>query len=441
MRGDIDEGRGLLAEALEIARDIGDRREEAEGLRSHGLSDLFQGRLESAPIWFRRSMQRFEELGDRRGVAWNLVNLAWADLLLGRLDEANGFLSEGLDIFSDLGDAEGAGWCLGLRAWVLLFQGKLSEAEALQHQIDGMIVQSMRPTPRGMGSFGWAIGRVCLAFIALDRARLAETIETAQQGIEVFSESDAVWGLAMGRFPLGLAQLLRLQVDDARETFRAAAAQADRASDPMVGALVVYGRAITEFYAGNLDEAERLVDESMKLTEGTGVSWISDVPGRTLKAEIYRERGRPEEGLRCLEEIVQVEAGLYEESRAASVRAEILNDLGRASEAVEVAAHGIDEAGEDVCGSALCHRAKARAHHLLGDHVEAERLTRAELDVVLAASDWNEERVQALALLAKVLDAQGKHDEAGVALDQARGMLETFAKGVQAERLAQLLTL
>jgi len=441
MRGDIDEGRGLLAEALEIARDIGDRREEAEGLRSHGLSDLFQGRLESAPIWFRRSMQRFEELGDRRGVAWNLVNLAWADLLLGRLDEANGFLSEGLDIFSDLGDAEGAGWCLGLRAWVLLFQGKLSEAEALQHQIDGMIVQSMRPTPRGMGSFGWAIGRVCLAFIALDRARLAETIETAQQGIEVFSESDAVWGLAMGRFPLGLAQLLRLQVDDARETFRAAAAQADRASDPMVGALVVYGRAITEFYAGNLDEAERLVDESMKLTEGTGVSWISDVPGRTLKAEIYRERGRPEEGLRCLEEIVQVEAGLYEESRAASVRAEILNDLGRPSEAVEVAAHGIDEAGEDVCGSALCHRAKARAHHLLGDHVEAERLTRAELDVVLAASDWNEERVQALALLAKVLDAQGKHDEAGVALDQARGMLETFAKGVQADRLAQLLAL
>ena len=70
------------------------------------------------------------------------MNLAWADLLLGRLEEANEFLSEGLQIFSDLGDAEGAGWCLGLRAWVLLFQGRYREAEALQHQIDGMIMQS-----------------------------------------------------------------------------------------------------------------------------------------------------------------------------------------------------------------------------------------------------------------------------------------------------------
>jgi tetratricopeptide (TPR) repeat protein len=430
----------LLAEALEIARDIGDRQEEAEGLRSHGLSELFQGRLESAPIWFRRSMQRFQELGDRRGVAWNLVNLAWADLLLGRLDEANGFLSEGLEIFSDLGDAEGAGWCLGLRAWVLVFQGKLAEAEALQHQIDGMIVQAMRPTPRGMGSFGWAIGRVCLAFIALDRVRLAETIELAEQGIEVFSESDAVWGLAMGRFPLGIAQLLSLRVDDARETFKAAGTQADRSSDPMVRALVTYGKAMAEFYAGNLDDAERLVDDSMKLTEGTGVSWISDVPGRTLKGQIYRERGRMDEALRFLEEIVQVEAGLYEESRAASVRSEILSDLDRASEAVEVAGRGIDEAGEDVCGSAMCHRAKARAHHLLGDLAEAERLIRAELEVVLAASDWNEERFQALALLAKVLDGQGRHDEAGVAVDEARSLLGSFARGAQTDRLARLLS-
>jgi class 3 adenylate cyclase/tetratricopeptide (TPR) repeat protein len=447
MRGDTEQGRKHLADALEIAREVGDPLEEAEGLRSHGLSDLFQGRLSSAVIWFRRSMQRFEELGDRRGVGWNLVNLAWADLLLGQLEEANGFLSQGIEIFSELGDAEGVGWCLGLRAWVLLFQGKLAEAEALQHQIDGMIMQSMRPTPRGMGSFGWAIGRVCLSFIALDRARLGQSIELARQGLAVFEESDAVWGLAMGRFPMGVAQLLRLQIAEARETLSEGVRQAERASDPMVKALLVHGSAMVEFFDGlysgdtaKLDEALRLNDQSMALTEGTGVSWISDVPGRTLKAEILRERGRFDEALATLDEVVSTEAGLYEESRASAVRAETLNDMGRAAEAIEAAGRGMDDAGEDVCGSAMCHRAKARGHHVLGDHAEAERLLREEFDVVLEASDWDEERVHALALLAEVLDAQGRHDEAGVALDEGRALLRRFPAGAPIQRLESLLT-
>ena len=439
IRGDIDGGRKLLGEGLEIAREVGDAREEAEGLRSHGLSDLFQGRLESAPVWFRRSLARFRELGDRRGEAWNLVNLAWADLLLGRLDEANGFLEEGLTIFTELGDAEGAGWCLGLRAWVLLFQGKLADAEALQRQIDGMIVRAMRPSPRGMGSFGWAIGRVCLAFISLDRARLAETIELAQQGLDVFTESDAVWGLAMGRFPLGVAQLLRLEIDEARATFREGIAVADQSSDPMIRALLTHGSAMVEFYAGDFDAAMRQVDAAMQLTENTGVSWISEVPGRTLKAMILRELGRPEEGLAVLEGLdVDAGYGLYEEARAASVKSEILSDLGRAAEAADVASRGMAEADEDLCGDVVCRRAASRARDLMGDPAEAERLLRSELDA-LSSSDWDEERFQAIALLARVLDDEGRHDEAGVLVDEANALLRRFPQGPWTAKLEAML--
>jgi tetratricopeptide (TPR) repeat protein len=308
-----------------------------------------------------------------------------------------------------------------------------------------MIMQSMRPTPRGMGSFGWAIGRVCLSFIALDRARLAQTIELAGQGLAVFEESDAVWGLAMSRFPMGVAQLLRMQIDEARETLREGVRQAERSSDPMVKALLLHGTAMVEYYAGvyrgdagALEDALRLGDQAMRLTEGTGVSWISEVPGRTLKGEILRELGRYDEALDALGGVVTTEAGLYEESRAAAIRAETLSDTGRAAEAVEVAGRGVDEAGEDVCGSAMCHRAKARGLHLLGDHAEAERLLRAELDEVLAAADWDEERVQAYALLAKVLDAQGRHDEAGVALDEARSLVQRFPAGVAQRMEARL---
>ena len=440
MRGDIEGGRVLIDQAIEISHGAGDAREEAEGLRSLGLSDLFQGRLASAPEWFRRSKAAFHELGDRRGEAWNLVNLAWVDLLLGHLDEANGFLEEGLQIFSDLGDAEGAGWCLGLRAWVLLFQGKLSDAEALQHQIDGMIMQSMRPTPRGMGSFGWAIGRVCLAFIALDRAQLAKTIELSEQGLAVFEESNAVWGLAMGRFPAGLAHVLRLEIDQARDIFVVGDDYATRSGDPMARALIKHGMAMTEYFDLNLDAAEALVVEAMALTEGSGVSWISDIPGRTLQATILRERGRLDEALARLDDINDLTAtGLYEESRAASTKTEILTDLGRYDDAIAVAKSGIDAAEEDLCGDAMCHRALARAYLMNGDAAAAERAVRRALEV-LEQTDWDEERVQVLALLARVLDELGRHDEAGVAIEDAQALVRRFPAGPWTSRLGELLT-
>jgi len=427
-----------LAEGLEIAREITDPQEEAEGMRSHGLSDLFQGRLESATTWFRDSLARFRDLGDKRGEGWSLVNLAWVHLLLGKLDDSMNELEEGSTIFGQIGDTEGVGWCLGLRVWVLLFQGKLSEAEALQSQIDGFITEAMRPTPRGMGSFGWGIGRVARSFIAIDRARFAEAEELARQGLVVFEESDAVWGLAMARFPLGIAQLTRLEFDEARESFREAMVAAERSSDPMVRALCTYGGALVAYESGDLDEAERLGDRAMELTEGTGVSWISEIPAKTLKASILRDRGRTKEARAMLENIEQVPTGIYEESRAISVLAELDSDDGAYAEAIATAQRGIDAADEDVLGRAWCLRALARAHHLNGDQVTAEKTLRDELEL-LAQSDWDEERVRILALLARVLDEQGRHDEAGLMVDDARKILDRFPQGARTTRLKELL--
>src|ERR671919_2021880 len=145
-----------------------------------------------------------------------------------------------------------------------------------------MIAQAAHPTPRGMGSFGWGIGRVARSFIAIDRGRYAEGEELARQALSVFEESDAVWGLAMARFPLGIALLTRLQLDDARRTFLDALDAAERAGDPMVKALCTHGVAMVEAQSGNLDEAIRLADRTMELTEGSGVSWIGEIPAKSL---------------------------------------------------------------------------------------------------------------------------------------------------------------
>jgi tetratricopeptide (TPR) repeat protein len=438
IRGDMDDARGFLEQALEIAREIGDHHEEAEGLRSHGLADLFQGKLESAPIWFRQALARYRDLGDRRGQAWSLVNLGWVDLLLGRLADATASLEEGITIFGEIGDAEGVGWCLGLRAWVLLFEGKLSEAEALERQIESMITATPTTAPRGMGGFGWAIGRVLLAIIAMDRARLDESETLARQGLQMFEESDAAWGLAMARFPLGIAQMSRLQLDEARRTFAEGIRQAERSGDPMVRALLMHGSALVEFYSGDLESAEQIVEVAHDLTRDTGVSWISEVPWKTLKAEILWRRGRLDEAKKILEEPMEGPYGLYDEARAVAILAQILVDLGKPQEAIEVAKRGIQAAGEDVLGSTWAHRALARAHLAAGDAAEAERVLRVELEL-LAPTDCDEERIQVMALLAKVLDALGRHDEAGIALDDARAMLRRFPPGAYTKPLEELL--
>jgi class 3 adenylate cyclase len=437
IRGEVEEGRRLLERALELARALGDRAEEADGLRSHGLADLFQGRLAQAPIWFRQALARYRELGDRRGEAWSLVNLAWVDLLLGRLDAATASLEEALPIFSAMGDAEGIGWCLGLRAWALLFEGRLAEAEAEERRIQAMLAVPVGAR-RGLGGFGWAIGQVLLAFVALDRARLAEAEAHARQGLLLFEESDAVWGLAMARFPLGVSQHARRLRDEARATFREARAHAERAADPLVTCLVTYGAALVAFGAGELEGAERLARESLATSEASGISWLSDVPLRHLRAAILRARGRPAEAVALLEAAPGGPARLFEESRAVAELAEALADLGRHEDAAAAARRGIAGAGEDVVGRAWCLRALGRALHLARRDDEAERTLREELDL-LRETDWDEERVHALALLAAVLEAERRHDEVAVVVDEARAVLARFPAGADVRDLAALL--
>ena len=138
------------------------------------------------------------------------------------------------------------------------------------------------------------------------------------------------------------------------------------------------------------------------------MSWISEIPSKSLKAMILRDRGRPGEARALLETIEDVPTGIYEESRAICVLAETYADEGRYAEAIATARKGIDAAGEDVIGRAWCMRALARAHHLNGERDSAERVLRDELSA-LENTDWDEERVRVLALLARA-HGHSRHD-------------------------------
>jgi class 3 adenylate cyclase/tetratricopeptide (TPR) repeat protein len=439
MRGDIDEARPHLEHALAIAKEVGDLHEEAEGLRSHGLADLLQGRLSSAALWFRQALARSREIGDKRGEAWSLVNLAWADLELGRLDEAYGFTEEGVKIFGEIGDAEGIGWCLGMRAWVLLFQGKLVASDELVRQLEEMMQAAQQQGVLDIAHFGWAIGRVCRAIAAVSRARLTEAEELARSSLPRFEDAESHWGLAMARFPLGVAAVLRRRFDDASQILTEGAREAAQAGDPLVRALMesLLAGALAE--ADELEAAERRAAEALQLTSPGDAQWIRGAYAGWVQARILRGRGLLAEARAVLEEAIGYpDNGLFGRSRTRALLAEVLIDLGQPAEAVAVARAAVDEAGDDVLGAAAARRALARALLGAGDAAGAEAAVRDEL-ALLTETDWDEERIKALALLARILDQLGRHDESGVTIDQAREILGRFGPGTDVRELEQLV--
>jgi len=73
-----------------------------------------------------------------------------------------------------------------------------------------------------------------------------------------------------------------------------------------------------------------------------------------------------------------------------------------------------------------------------GKATDAEATIREELSL-LADADWDVERIRALGVLAKTLDAQRRHDEASETLDRARALLAEQPAGTDPSALESSL--
>jgi DNA-binding SARP family transcriptional activator/Tfp pilus assembly protein PilF len=94
-------------QALEVARDTGDRTIEARALNNIGLVDEHLGRYEEALGRFGQAAQVAAEVGDRPGQARALDNLGNVTEYLGRYDEALAHKQNALAIAREIGDLVG----------------------------------------------------------------------------------------------------------------------------------------------------------------------------------------------------------------------------------------------------------------------------------------------------------------------------------------------
>jgi tetratricopeptide (TPR) repeat protein len=423
MRGDAERARGPLEEALTIAKEIGDEREEAEGLRSHGLLDMFQGHWSASQLWFRQALVRYRGLGDRRGEGWSLQNLGWAAMLIGHLDDAYEYLQEGERVFGELGDDEGAGWCKGMRAWVLLLRGHVMEAGVLAEELEHQLTVE-HPEYLLNAGFALELMRILRAYVEVARGNLTsgETIALASLGSYGSKFANMPWVQAIGRYPLFLAALLRADLPDARTRVEEGTRWAESFGDPFYLGQFRFARSLLAFEEGNIDEAEWSLQEMLGDGE-LGRIWDGSAGVRWLQASVLRARGRLGEARALLEDrLGRQNVGLVSTARSRALLAEIQLDQGDAAAASETAAGAVEDSGEETVARVVALRILAAALIASGKAADAEAAVREELSL-LQEADWDVERIRALGVLARALDAQRRHDESAEVVDQARALI------------------
>ena len=177
--GDLMASVRSLQSAIDAFRALGDDCGTADGLRSLGMTLMFEDENVAAEVAFSDALELYKSAGDRRGTAWALQNLAWLAFSQGRADRADAWLQESAATFSEIGDAGGLGWALGLLAWVRYHQGRFLEAESLGEQI---LEEARERGDR------WAVGMmlVLISSLRLWTGRASIAIEPAQEAVDLF---------------------------------------------------------------------------------------------------------------------------------------------------------------------------------------------------------------------------------------------------------------
>jgi ATP/maltotriose-dependent transcriptional regulator MalT len=129
---------------------------------------------------------------------------------------------------------------------------------------------------------------------------------------------------------------------------------------------------------------------------------------------------------------------LLSTSRVLALLAEIRLEQGDVEGAIQAARAAVGEAGEQVLSHTLALRILASTLLAAGETEQAEAAIREEL-TLLDSADWDLERIHALGMLVRILDAQRRVDESAETMDRARALIAAQPPGVDLSDLEAAL--
>ena len=136
--GSGDESLELIAEAMRIFKDLGDRAGVAKAEWAYLTVGWRDRQFETARLHGEAAVPLFRELGDQFMLAWSLYDLGEIDVAEGGLQIARERLAEALRIFVDAGDVSGYTLVLDAFAALCMAMGDLERAARISGAVDNL---------------------------------------------------------------------------------------------------------------------------------------------------------------------------------------------------------------------------------------------------------------------------------------------------------------
>ncbi len=248
---DPAQGEALLAQALTLARALGDRASEAKLLWNLMLVNLYTNRMREAMDYGQPALALARALGQREQAAFTLNDLGRVHTGLGEFERAHAALDEARALFRELGNLPMLADNLVAAAAAHYFAGDYDQVLALS-------AEAQRLSESSANVWGQSYSRLLAGFIHFDRGQMDKAIETMTACIRLGDEGGLVASTVGLRADLGWVYGVLGAVDRGLELARHALAIA-RERLPVWGPLPAAALVRLHLLRGDIAEAEALV--------------------------------------------------------------------------------------------------------------------------------------------------------------------------------------
>jgi tetratricopeptide (TPR) repeat protein len=216
------------------------------------MAELSLGERDAATESIQEALEVAREVGNQREEAWSLQNLAWTAYESGHAEEAEAHLEASVAVFTAIGDTGGLGWAQGLLAWVKYHRGEFADAEAL--------AERLLPETGHRGD-KWAEGMLymLIASVRMWSGRAEEAVPAAEEALACMRRADDIGGQVQATGTLARILLAAGRIDEGTEALDRGLVLGDETDRPQGFA----GRVVAllgNVALGNADAAMALLD-------------------------------------------------------------------------------------------------------------------------------------------------------------------------------------
>lgn len=200
--------------ALQLARQLSDKDEEAKALKNMGLSYFLVGEYEKTLEFYFQAQNIFKEAREERGIAVikaSIGNVAWS---LGDFENAMKYYREALDIFRERDEKRNTASLINNMGNIYLQWGKY--ANALEAYLESL---EIKKTLKEKNYYGMALTLSNIGLIYRELEDADRALEFHQKALEIMKKLDSKKGISLCMNNIGLVYLKKKILDRALEYF------------------------------------------------------------------------------------------------------------------------------------------------------------------------------------------------------------------------------